>query len=229
MTGTISGSGRPLIISDCDEVLLKMVAPFAAWVEEAHDVAFQLENTSFANALRHRSTGAVLKDTEVWPLLDGFFTSEMHRQQPIDGAIAAMLRLSQWADIVILTNVGPDHQAARIAQLAGHGLDDRTVREVIGSRGGKGEPVAELVARYQPSVAIFIDDLPQHHKSVADHAPDVWRLHMVGEPDIADKIRLSEHAHARIDDWQRAEPWIAARIDAGERPAVPQTVFATTG
>ena len=31
---------RPLIITDCDEVLLHMVVPFRQWLDEAHDVHF---------------------------------------------------------------------------------------------------------------------------------------------------------------------------------------------
>ena len=34
---------RPLLISDCDEVLLYMVVPFAQWLDEAHDVHFDVD------------------------------------------------------------------------------------------------------------------------------------------------------------------------------------------
>src|SRR3546814_14334109 len=91
------------------------------------------------------------------------------------------------ADIGGLTTVGPEHQPGRTEQLALH--DSRA--PVIGSRGGKGEPVRRLIEQYQPSVAVFIDDLAGHHQSVAEAAPDVWRLHLVGEPAIADKIAPS--------------------------------------
>ena len=199
---------RPLLISDCDEVLMHMVVPFGAWLLEDHDVEFRLEDATFANALKRRSCGTPLEAHEVWPLLDGFFRHQMHRQSPINGAVEALARLSALADIVILTNVGPDHQAARTAQLAAVGMPYR----VIGSRGAKGEPVAALIAELQPSVAVFIDDLPQHHASVAALAPDVWRLHMVGEPVIAPRIPAAAHAHARIDDWASAEAWLTERL-----------------
>jgi hypothetical protein len=202
---------RPLIITDCDEVLMHMVVPFAQWVDEAHGVEFRMEDASFAGALKRKSCGTPLEALEVWPLLDSFFRHEMPRQQPIAGAIEAMQALAAIADIVILTNVGPEHQERRAEQLAAVGL----TAPVIGSRGGKGEPVAALLADYAPSIALFIDDLPQHHASVAEHAPDVWRLHMVGEPAIADKIEPARHAHARIDDWTAAHDWIAQRLTAG--------------
>ena len=199
---------RPLVITDCDEVLMHMVVPFAEWVDAEHGVIFRIEDASFANALKRKECGTPLEAAEVWPLLDGFFRKEMVRQYPIPGALAAMATIGAEADIVVLTNVGPEHQQGRIEQLALHDFH----APVIGSRGGKGEPVRRLMEQYQPSVAVFIDDLAGHHQSVAEAAPDVWRLHLVGEPAIADKIAPSPYAHARIDDWKAAQHWILARL-----------------
>lgn len=208
---------RPLIITDCDEVLMHMVVPFAEWVDAEHGVIFRIEDASFAGALKRKECGTPLEAAEVWPLLDGFFRTEMKRQYPIPGALEAMAAIGAHADIVVLTNVGPDHQQRRADQLAALGLD----APVIGSRGGKGEPVARLIAERAPPVAIFIDDIANHHRSVADEAPGVWRLHMVGEPAIADKIVAASHAHARIDDWTAARDWILARIAEGIRAPEP--------
>lgn len=199
---------RPLVITDCDEVLMHMVVPFAEWVDAEHGVLFRIEDASFAGALKRKECGTPLEAAEVWPLLDSFFRTEMARQYPIPGALAAMAAIAEQADIVVLTNVGPDHQQARIEQLATHDFH----APVIGSRGGKGEPVRRLIEEYQPSVAVFIDDLAGHHHSVSQEAPDVWRLHLVGEPAIAGKIAASKHAHARIDDWSAAQDWILARL-----------------
>lgn len=199
---------RPLVITDCDEVLMHMVVPFAEWVDAEHGVLFRIEDASFAGALKRKECGTPLEAAEVWPLLDSFFRTEMTRQYPIRGALAAMAAIAEHADIVVLTNVGPDHQQARVDQLASHDFH----APVIGSRGGKGEPVRRLIEQCRPSVAVFIDDLAGHHGSVATEAPDVWRLHLVGEPAIADKIAPAKHAHARIDDWAAAQDWILARL-----------------
>ncbi|QNO29265.1 HAD family hydrolase [Sphingopyxis sp. OPL5] len=211
---------RPLVITDCDEVLMHMVVPFAKWVDEEHGVLFRIEDASFAGALKRKECGTPLEAAEVWPLLDGFFTTEMTRQYPIPGALAAMAEIARHADIVVLTNVGPEHQQRRIDQLALHNFH----APVIGSRGGKGEPVRRLIEEYQPSVAVFIDDLGGHHTSVAEVAPDVWRLHLVGEPAIADKIAPSKHAHARIDNWTEAQDWILARLAENTPAPAPLAV-----
>lgn len=210
---------RPLLITDCDEVLMHMVAPFGAWLMDDHDIEFRMEDATFANALKRRSCGTPLEASEVWPLLDGFFRHEMHRQTPVPGAADGLAAIAEVADIIILTNVGPDHQQARTEQLAAVGMPYR----VIGNRGPKGDPVAALIAEYAPSVAAFIDDLPQHHGSVMEAAPDVWRLHMVAEPAIAPKIPPARRAHARIDTWSEATPWLITHITGGQ-PAPQLTV-----
>jgi hypothetical protein len=64
---------RPLVITDCDEVLMHMVVPFAEWVDAEHGVIFRIEDASFANALKRKECGTPLEAAEVWPLLDGFF------------------------------------------------------------------------------------------------------------------------------------------------------------
>ena len=211
---------RPLVITDCDEVLMHMVVPFAEWVDAEHGVLFRIEDASFAGALKRKECGTPLEAAEVWPLLDAFFRDEMARQYPIPGALAAMAAIAEQADIVVLTNVGPDHQQARIEQLALHDFH----APVIGSRGGKGEPVRRLIEQYRPSVALFIDDLAGHHQSVAQEAPDVWRLHLVGEPAIANKIAPSPYAHARIDDWAAAQDWILARLAENVPAPAPEPV-----
>jgi hypothetical protein len=205
---------RPLIITDCDEVLLHMVAPFREWLDEHHDVHFDMRERGFAEALRHKDSGIPLERELVWQLLVGFFDTEMHRQKPISGAVSAMERLSRIADIVVLTNIGERHHQQRVKQLAAHGLHF----PVHWNHGPKGEPLAAIVAERRPSAALFIDDLAEHHQSVARHAPGVWRLHMVGEPEIAAEIDPAPDAHARIDNWATAEAWIMARLASGPAP-----------
>ncbi len=211
---------RPLLITDCDEVLLHMVSHFRAWVEEVHDVDFDLVTADFSGALKRRSDGKALERQEVWPLLDGFFTTEMHRQTLVPGADAALDRLGAHADIVVLTNLGHDFNEARAVQLRDHGITHR----VVTNQGGKGDPVARLVAEFQPTVTVFVDDLAHHHSSVAAAAPDVFRLHMIAEPIVAALTPAARAAHARIDHWAEAVDWIEARF-AGEpldpAPAMP--------
>ena len=195
---------RPLLICDCDEVLLHMVRHFGTWLGEAHDIDFQANGGDFATSMKRRD-GGVLAREEMWALLDGFFPAEMARQTLVPHAREALADIAKGADIVILTNLGDHCRTARIAQLETHGIAHR----VECNQGGKGAPVARLVAEYGASVTVFVDDLAVHHESVAKHAPGVHRLHMVSEPGLAPNVAKAPHAHARIDDWRDAAMWIA--------------------
>jgi len=201
---------RPLLITDCDEVLLHMVSHFDAWLGEAHGIRFAFETGSFGGAMTDMATGELVAEDRVWPLLDQFFRGEMHRQTLVPGAVEALGRIGEIADIVILTNLGDEAHPWRVDQLARHGIR----HEVVCNRGGKGVPARAIIERYGAGTTAFVDDLPVHHASVAKHAPEVHRLHMVAEPRLAPAVPTAGHAHARIDDWPTAADWILERLAA---------------
>ena len=203
---------RPLLISDCDEVLLHMVSHFAEWLEEEHHIRFDLDSGGFEGAFTWIPDGEPVDPGDAWAFLGLFFREQMHRQTLVPGALEALGRIGEVADIVILTNLGDEAHGWRVDQLAKHGIR----HEVVCNRGGKGAPVRELVDRRAAVRAVFVDDLAVHHESVAKHAPEVWRLHMIAEPRMARVVPPAEHAHARIDDWAVASDWIIERFGEAE-------------
>ncbi|WP_375271002.1 HAD family hydrolase [Sphingomonas sp.] len=213
---------RPLLITDCDEVLVHMVRHFADWLGDEHQVDFSFGSWELAKNMRRRS-GEPLTQEEMWGYLHGFFPDQMHRQTIVPHAREAIAALAEQADVVILTNLQDQCQTHRVDQLAAFGIEHR----VVCNQGGKGAPVAALVAEYAPSVAVFVDDLPVHHQSVAEQAPEVWRLHMVSEPQLAAGIAPAPAAHARIDDWREGRAWIEAHFAAAE-PAPPMDALASS-
>jgi FMN phosphatase YigB (HAD superfamily) len=202
---------RPLIISDCDEVLLHMIVPFGEWLEESQPVSFKLIGNDFSKAIRDKQSGEPVEPAEIWRLLNLFFDNEMHRQSPIAGAVGAINQLADRADVVILTNLADKHNESRREQLRAHGIDF----PVFTNQGPKGPAIQAILDKYQPSRAVFIDDLAQHHGSAAEMVPHIDRLHLCGEPSLAPHITCgfqAGHAHARIDTWEHALPWLLSRI-----------------
>lgn len=202
---------RPLIISDCDEVLLHMVGPFRDWLGEQHGIAFDMSGGNFIDAMKRVGSDELVTQEEIWKHLGGFFDSEMYRQYPIDGAVSAIADLAEHADVVVLTNLQDSRQQARSQQLTEHGIN----LKVYTNQGPKGPALKAILDEYSPSRAVFIDDLAQHHDSVSEIAPHVSRLHLCGEPMIAPHIDCAHragHAHARIDDWENALPWLVERL-----------------
>jgi len=201
---------RPLLITDCDEVLLHMVSHFAEWLEAEHNVRFDYTTGRFSDAMVKLDTGEVLALDQTWILLDAFFRGEMHRQTLVPGAVEALGRIGEVADIVILTNLGDEAHSWRVDQLAAHGI----AHEVVCNQGGKGVPARAIIERHNATASVFVDDLPVHHASVAKHSPDTWRLHMVAEPRLAPAVPAAAAAHARIDDWPTATNWILEKLES---------------
>jgi FMN phosphatase YigB (HAD superfamily) len=202
---------RPLVITDCDEVLLHMVGPFRDWLGEDQGIRFDMARENFARALTHVDSGDPVAEDEIWRLLNLFFDGQMHRQYPIPGSVAAMAALAEHADVVVLTNLKDHRNEARAKQLADLGIGVR----VFTNQGPKGPALKAIIDEYRPSRAVFIDDLAVHHGSVSETSPEVFRLHFCGEPLLAPNIACAHkagHAHARIDAWDHAVPWLLDRL-----------------
>lgn len=203
---------RPLIISDCDEVILHMVAHFKEWLETSQGIDFHLEGNNFGEAMRWQTSGELVAPEDIWKKLGGFFDTEMDSQLPIEGAINSLNHLGEHADVVILTNLVDFRRDKRADQLAAHGLHAK----VYTNQGPKGPALQKIVEEFAPSHAIFIDDLAQHHASVRETVPGVTSLHFCGEPMIAHAIPCAHkegHADARIDTWSDALPWLINRVE----------------
>lgn len=204
---------RPLIISDCDEVLLHMVAPFKVWLETQQGVDFSLDGHNFGEALRWQKNGELLEPADIWKMLGRFFDTEMDTQEPIEGAVEAMTALSEVADIVILTNLVDERREKRAEQLANVGIH----APVYTNQGPKGPALKKILEEHGADRRVFfIDDLAQHHQSVKETTPEVIRLHMCGEPSIAGAITCAHkegNAAARIDRWADALPWLMERME----------------
>jgi hypothetical protein len=192
---------RPLVICDCDEVLLHFVGPFADYLATEHDLTLHLDTFALSGNIR-RADGSAVLGADFPPLLDRFFDTHMVTQTPVPGAAIALATLAERCDIVILTNVDDRHSAVRAAELARHGMPYR----VVCNSGAKGAPVRALIDDYGATTAAFVDDLPPHHSSVKRTAPAVFRLHMVADPRLQRLIPAAADADARIDDWAAALP-----------------------
>jgi Predicted sugar phosphatases of the HAD superfamily len=207
---------RPLLITDCDEVLLHMIAHFRDWLADEEGITFELGGRDFHRSMRLTDTGALVEQDRVWALLNLFFDGQMHRQQPVAGAVEAIAAIREHADVVVLTNLLDFRRDARREQLLGHGIDV----PVYTNQGPKGPALQRILDEYRPSRAAFIDDLSQHHGSVFEIAPHVRRLHLCAEPLIAPHISCAMqagHAHARIDSWETALPWLIESLTREEK------------
>lgn len=198
---------RPLVITDCDEVLLHMIRHFREFLDREHGVDFALEGDPFLQSMRRRDSNTEMTEEEVWDLLGKFFDTEMDSQTPIEGAVEAISELQRVAKVVVLTNLVDKRNEDRTRQLRALGIS----APVYTNQGPKGGAIERILDEYKPGRAVFIDDIAKHHESALEVVPHVHRLHFCGEPAIAPHVPCAleaGHAHARIDTWEEALPWV---------------------
>ncbi len=198
--------GRPLIICDADEVLLRFLVGLEGYLERN---GCYLDLTSFRihGNIKHQSTREAVDNEGVTKLIADFFASDTRHLLPVDGAAEALRHLSNRAQIVILSNLPEASRDARIENLVEHGMP----YPVIAGKGPKGPVVKELLGDFRQTV-VFIDDLPPNLTSVAAETPQVHRLHFIADPRLAKLLPAAADAHQRIDDWPRATEWISSVI-----------------
>jgi hypothetical protein len=199
---------KPVILVDADEVLLRFVERLEAYFLSQ---GFELRLTSFqlSGNIFHLGTNDPAEPRQVKQLIGSFFTDCVDDMAAVPGAADGLARLAEHFQIVVLSNVPQSCRARRKECLASLGMD----YPIVANKGDKG-PVIKLFKVATRAQTIFIDDLPPQHTSAADHCPDSYRVHFVADPRLAKMIGKAEHAHVRIDAWDRLTPHLAGLLEA---------------
>lgn len=196
---------RPLVIVDADEVTLRFVDGFDRFLR---DRGLYLDLTSYRlqGNVKSRADNATLLDIEVTALLEEF-RQDLDSLEAVPGARESLANLSRLASIVVLSNITEAQAPARRRNLLSLSLDF----PLVANSGPKGPAVRALAARTQ-AASFFIDDIPQHLASTAEFAPQVFRIHLVGEARLRGLLPLPIHAHCGAMDWGSAEAFITAQL-----------------
>ena len=185
---------KPLLAVDVDEVLVGLAAHLGEFAAE-NGFALKLTGYKLDGALK-RGDGSTASPEEFRDLFTDFFETKTLHQRVYADAASVLESLSSRVQILILTNVPPYAEADRIENLRGHGIE----YPLVVNHGGKGRALAWLDARTSGPVA-FIDDSPTQIASAAKHAPDVMRLHFVGDDHLRGLLGPLPDAHHAPTTW----------------------------
>jgi hypothetical protein len=187
---------RPLLIADADEVLFYFMRGLEGFLE-GRGLYFDWRSYALYGNIRRRDDDSPVAAEDLHPLLQGFFAAATEGLAPVDGAAAALADLSRDAQIVVLSNLPLPARAARERALARHGM----AYPLIANTGPKGPAVASMRQRVA-APAVFIDDIPHNHASVAQLAPSTLRLHYVADPRLAALLGPAPDCHHRVQSWE---------------------------
>jgi hypothetical protein len=198
-------AARPLLILDADEVLLRFVDGFDTFLA-SRGCFFDFVSYHLHGNVKRRSDRVVVPESEANDHLDAFREC-FDSLEAVEGAVEAIAELSQRLDIVVLSNMTPSQVPARLRNFEMLGL---TTPLVINS-GPKGPAVKALAARAGRPV-FFVDDIARHLASAGAEAPDVYRIHLIGDERLRPFVPVSPHAHLRAETWDDAVRFIRAHV-----------------
>lgn len=198
--------GRPLLIVDADEVLFYFMRGLERFLE-ARKLYFDWRSYALHGNIRRRLDDSAVEADELHLLLQRFFADATENLEPVDGAAATLQQLKGSMQVIVLSNVPVLARQARMRALTRHGMDF----PLIANSGPKGPAVAELLRRVA-APAIFIDDIPHNHASVARLAPEVHRLHYVADTRLAALLGPAADCHHRAATWPEIGDHIASLL-----------------
>lgn len=197
----------PMLVVDVDEVLVGLAGHLAEFVE-GHGFSLRLTGYQLDGALK-RADGSTASPEEFRVLFNDFFETQTRHQRIYPDAPTVLKNMQSLSQIVILTNVPPYAEADRIANLRGHDID----YPLVVNHGGKGKALAWLDAQ-TAGKTVFIDDSPTQIASAAKHAPDVHRLHYVGDDHLRGLLGPLPDAHHAPTNWREIEGILAGIFTA---------------
>ncbi|MCY1705974.1 hypothetical protein [Pannonibacter sp. SL95] len=203
-----ASSGRPLVICDVDEVVFHMIAHLETFLAE-RDMGFLRYAYQLTGNIARKDSDTPIGQDEVRRLLLEFFAEVSDRQTPVDGAAAALERLSADCEVVFLTNLpGSANKPARERLLASHGMP----YPVVTNSGPKGGAAAALSAgRGRP--VVFIDDSPQNLKSVHLCLPETRLVHFIADARFRAAVDPLPMAGLLTGDWQETTRHILSILE----------------
>ena len=198
--------GRPLVIVDADEVVLRFVHGFDHYLRR-NGLYLDLGSYRLHGNVKRIDDDAAVLDVEVTALLEEF-RSDLDWLEPVDGAREALAALGARAQLAVLTNITPAQAVPRARNLTALGIEC----PLVSNAGPKGAAVKHL-AQHVSATSFFVDDIPQHIASVAEAAPQVTRIHLVGDEKLKPLLPPAKDAHFYAPDWPAARRFIEEQLD----------------
>jgi hypothetical protein len=202
-------AGRPLIIVDADEVLLRFVDGFDRFLGE-RELYLDLGTYRLHGNVKRRDDNVAVLDVEVTALLEEF-RRDLDALEAVEGSREALSDLSKQADIVVLSNINSVQAVARRRNLDTLGFPF----PLVCNSGPKGSAAQALSAKAGRPV-FFVDDIPQHLASVMDAIPDALLIHLVGDARLKPILPHCPQAHLRADGWADAAQFMRRHLGSAD-------------
>jgi hypothetical protein len=188
---------RPLVICDVDEVIVHFTREFEEFLSE-RDMELDFSTVAHAFATtRYKHNQQPIGSQQTGIIVDQFFAERTLGMKTIEGAVESLKKFSEFADIVMLTNLPHEAGDHRRKNLAAHGLN----YPVVTNSGPKG-PAIQRIASHVSAPVVFIDDSPGFITSAYEHAPHIHLVHFIQDERFSRNIKPLEFVSLSTDNWK---------------------------
>ena len=195
---------RPLIVTDADEVLFYFLEGLEAFMH-LEDLYYDNASYALSGNIRRRADNVALDRPAVTALIDRFFAARTEHMRPVDEAAATLSRLSERAQVVVLSNLPHSQRLARQRSLRAHGMD----YPLLTNTGTKGGALRTLTDQMTAPL-VFIDDIGQHHVSVKEEAPATLCIHYIADERLRRHAKTPECCDHSVASWAEIETAVSA-------------------
>lgn len=195
------------VILDVDEVTLHHRRHLIDFLAKQGIEIFEPQSEQEVS-LRYHSSGAAVHNRDRDRLLEDAFVDFASIQEPFEGAVDSVERLSSRCSVLFLTNVPSNAFVARSARLRYLGFNIPIYRNV----GGKGRAVS-ILQRKSRSKVIFVDDSQRQIRNVKMHAPSVFTIQARFTEGLVCESSESSHAEVISRNWSELEALILSKIE----------------
>lgn len=206
LTGLSLEYDRPLIITDADEVLFNFMIGMEDFLDR-NDLFFDWSSFALFGNIRQKSDKLPIQADHVKALLADFFEYHTEDLPVVENAAKCLMNLSERVQIIVLSNIPPEHAEARRKALRDNGMDFPLIANI----GGKGRVVKYLTAS-MTAPTFFIDDIPSNHSSVGKHADHVHRVHYIADPRLSALLGKADDSHVRLNSWLEMQAYIEDKL-----------------
>ena len=201
---------QPVVILDVDEVLLDFSSGLRKFLSALDvrvvDMIYELEGRA-----EHASTGVELTETELDDLVRRFYSERSRTLSPIPGGAESVARISNSAQVIVLTNSPGDLVEDRVFNLREAGIDVPVFTNI----GGKGRFVANI-EREVTGAVVFIDDAMKQIDSVRKHSSNVFCIHFAVQEYVREKYGSRGRADAQVFSWAECERVVLGVLNRNE-------------
>ncbi len=190
---------QPVIIVDADEVILHFSEILSDYLP-SQGMYVNFINYALEGNIKYIKTDEPVERKYFKTIIEGFFHHKIEKQPLVEGVVEGLNNLSGLGKIVILTNIPHNFADRRRKILEDHGLN----YPMISNSGPKG-PLLKAIGKMTTGKLIFIDDISHHHKSVAQQAPETFRIQFIANRHLNSIEDKAKHCHHRCEDWPEIE------------------------